>query len=429
MNFEIISIGTELLLGQIVNTNARDISLMLSELGMNVYYTTVVGDNPERLKEALEIASSRADGIITTGGLGPTRDDLSKETIAEFCGLKCVTHEESKRRLIERFKSQNRHMPESNLKQADMPEGCIVLENNNGTAPGAIIESDKAIIIMLPGPPSEMKPMLYESVRPYLEKKADSVIRSKVLRVFGVGESAAEEKVAELIANQTNPTIAPYAKTGEMEFRLTAKAKDAEEAESLLSPFEQKVRDILGDYVYAEGEDTSMQQTVVELLRKNNKTVAFAESCTGGLVAKKVTDISGASECFGCGFVTYSNEQKHERLGVKNETLGKFGAVSPQTALEMCRGAKEKANADIGIGITGIAGPGGGTEEKPVGLVYVGICSEEVHAVYKLNLAGSRDMVRERTSLYALDLVRRNLLGILRVKSGDEHILDMDYIW
>ena len=410
MNFEIISIGTELLLGQIVNTNARDISQLLSELGMNVYYTTVVGDNPERLSEALEIAAGRADGIITTGGLSPTKDDLSKETIARFCGLKCVTHEESKRKLIEIFEKQGRYMPKNNLKQADMPEGCIVLKNEFGTAPGAIIETDKATIIMLPGPPSEMKPMLLNEVRPYLEKLADSVIRSKVLRVFGVGESAAEEKVNFLIENQTNPTIAPYAKTGEMEFRLTAKAETESEADRLLKPLEEKVREILGDCVYAEGENASMQETVVKLLREQGKTVTFAESCTGGLLAKKITEIPGSSECFNCSYVTYSNEQKEKILGVSHETLESYGAVSSQTALEMCRGAREAADADIAVSVTGIAGPGGGTPEKPVGLVYIGICADGLWESKKLLLNGSRNAIRERTSLYALDAVRRELI-------------------
>lgn len=429
MNFEIISIGTELLLGQIVNTNARDISQMLSELGMGVYYTTVVGDNPERLMEALEIASKRADGIITTGGLGPTKDDLSKETIAKFCGLKCVPDEESRRRLEERFAKQNRYMPESNLKQADMPEGCIILKNDCGTAPGAIVESDKATIIMLPGPPHEMRAMLKSGVRPYLEQRADSVIKSKVLKVFGLGESAAEEKVGDLIENQQNPTIAPYAKTGEMEFRLTAKAENEQKAEGMLIPLEKQVRDIIGEYIYGEGEEMTLQQKVVELLRKSGKTLALAESCTGGLVAKKITDVSGASECFECGFVTYSNEQKIKRLGVSADTLEKYGAVSPQTAYEMCRGAKENGGADIGIGITGIAGPGGGTPEKPVGLVYIGICTDKIHATCRLQLAGDRDVVRERTSLYALDLVRRSLIEKLETRADDERVLNTDYIW
>lgn len=428
MNFEIISIGTELLLGQIVNTNARDISQMLGELGMNVYYTTVVGDNPQRLKEALEIAANRADGIITTGGLGPTCDDLSKETIAEFCGVKCVPHEESRRRLEARFAKQNRYMPKNNLKQADMPEGCIVLDNDYGTAPGAVIESEKATIIMLPGPPFEMKKMLNEKVRPYLEKKADGVIRSKVLKVFGVGESAADEKLSELM-QQSNPTIAPYAKTGEMELRLTAKAEEAEKAEEMILPLEEKVREILGDYIYAQGEDETLQSTVVKLLIEKGKKVSFAESCTGGLLSKKITEIPGSSACMDCGFVTYSNEQKTKLLDVKPETLEKYGAVSKETALEMCKGAKEKSGADIGIGITGIAGPGGGSEEKPVGLVYIGICTDDMWAAVRLKLAGGRGMVRERASLYALDLVRRSLLGILKAPSDGDKCLDIDYIW
>lgn len=412
MNFEIISVGTEILLGQIVNTNARDISRLLSQLGMNVYYTTVVGDNPERLKEALSVAAKRADGIITTGGLGPTKDDLTKEVIAEFCGVKCVTHQESLERLTAYFKNRNKYMADSNLKQADMPEGCIVLENDFGTAPGAIIEGGPATIIMLPGPPSEMKPMLYNKARPYLEKMSDGVISSKVLRVFGVGESEAEEKVKHLIDNQTNPTIAPYAKVGEMEFRLTAKADSLQTANELLAPLETEVREVLGDFVYAEGEDATLQSTVVELLRKHNKTVTFAESCTGGLLAKKITEVPGSSECFNASFVTYSNNEKEKLLGVSSKTLEAYGAVSYQTALEMCRGAKAKASADIAVSVTGIAGPGGGTPEKPVGLVYVGICTDDVWEYKKLNLSGDRSAVREKTSLYALDAVRRYLINL-----------------
>ena len=419
MNFEIISVGTELLLGQIVNTNVRDISRMLSEMGFDVYFTTVVGDNPARLKSALELAGKRADGIITTGGLGPTGDDLTKETVADFCGLKCVTHEESLRRLKERFSSQGRRMPENNLKQAEMPEGCIVLDNDNGTAPGAIIETDRNVFIILPGPPQEMRPMLLDKVRPYLEKKADCIIRSKSLRVFGIGESATEEKLEDLMEAQTNPTLAPYAKTGEVELRITAKAKDKQSADELIKPMENSVRDILGDFIYAEGENANMQQTVVELLRSKKMTVTTAESCTGGLVSEKLTRIPGASECFHCGFVTYSDEQKRRLLGVNAETLEKYGAVSEQTALEMSYGARRNSGADIGISITGIAGPGGGSEDKPVGLVYMSICTETIHRSFCFQLAGNRDLIRERSSLYALDIVRRYLLGKL----------DADYIW
>ncbi len=419
MNFEIISVGTELLLGQIVNTNAREISRLLSELGFNVYYTTVVGDNPERLKQALAIAAERADGIITTGGLGPTGDDLTKETIAEYCGLSCVMHEESRKKLEMYFANRGQYMPENNLKQAEMPEGCIVLANDNGTAPGAIVETEKNVFIMLPGPPREMKPMLYDKVRPYLETKANCVIHSKSLRVFGMGESAIEEQLQELMQSMTNPTIAPYAKTGEVELRLTARAENVEEAETLLKPLEESVREVLGDFVYAEGEDADLQQTVVKLLSEKGLTVATAESCTGGLVAKKLTEVAGASECFHCGVVTYSNDQKERLLGVRHETLAAHGAVSEETALEMSKGVRESAQSDIGIGITGIAGPGGGSKEKPVGLVYVSICAEGVHKAYRLNLGGSRDVVRERASLYALDMIRRSVLGIL----------GSDYIW
>lgn len=419
MNFEILSVGTELLLGQIVNTNARDISQMLSELGMNVYYTTVVGDNPGRLKDALETAASRADGVILTGGLGPTKDDLTKETVAEYCGLSCVMHQESKRRLVERFQKMNRPMPESNWKQAEMPEGSIVLDNDNGTAPGAIVEYQGKVFIMLPGPPREMVPMLRDKVRPYLEQKADCVIHSRTLKVFGVGESAAEEQLKELIERQENPTIAPYAKTGEMELRLTAKADSVEEAETMLTPLDKDVRKILGDFVYAEGETATLQQTVVELLKQKKKTVSTAESCTGGLVAKKLTDVAGASNVFHCGFITYSNEKKEDLLGVSHETLMQFGAVSRETALEMSLGARLKSGADVGVSMTGIAGPGGGTQEKPVGLVYISISAENFHQAYCLQLAGDREMVRERTSLYVLDMIRRYLLGSLGA----------DYIW
>ena len=419
MNFEIISVGTELLLGQIVNTNARDISRMLSELGMNLYYTTVVGDNPQRLKDALNIAASRADGVILTGGLGPTGDDLTKETVAEFCGVPCVMHEESKRRLIERFRQMNRPMPENNFKQAEMPEGCIVLDNDNGTAPGAIIEHQGKAFIMLPGPPREMVPMLRDKVRPYLEKKANCVIHSKTLRVFGIGESAAEERLLPILEKQTNPTLAPYAKTGEMELRLTAKADTVEEAEKMLEPLERQVREILGDFVYAEGEDASLQKTVAELLLEQGMTVVTAESCTGGLVAKKLTDVSGVSGCYHCGFVTYSNEKKEKFLGVSHETLEQFGAVSRETALEMSRGAMIAGDGDIGVSMTGIAGPGGGSKEKPVGTVYISICAKDFHEAYRLQLAGDREMVRERTSLYVLDMIRRYLLGSLGA----------DYVW
>lgn len=412
MTFELLSVGTELLLGSIVNTNAQYLSRRLSELGFNVYYTTVVGDNPERLKSALRIAADRADAVITTGGLGPTVDDLTKETIAEYCGLKCVMDEDSRQRIIDRFSKGNMYMPESNFKQAEMPEGCIILKNDNGTAPGAVVESDSCIFIMLPGPPSEMKPMFDNKVMPYLEQFSDGVIRSKSLRVFGLGESAVDEMLGDIMNNATNPTVAPYAKTGQVELRITAKADTAEEAKALLAPMQEKIIEILGDKVYGTGIDNSMENVVVSVLRENGLTATCAESCTGGLIAEKLTRIPGSSECFNCGFVTYSNEQKTKLLGVNPETLERFGAVSEETALQMSKGARQAADADIAVAVTGIAGPGGGTDEKPVGLVYISICAKDLHKAFRFNLTGGRDTVRERASLHALDLIRRCALNL-----------------
>lgn len=412
MNFEILSVGTELLLGSIVNTNAQYLSRRLSELGFNVYYTTVVGDNPDRLKAALELAAGRADAVVTTGGLGPTVDDLTKETIADYCGIQCVLDEESKQRIIERFSKNHTEIPENNFKQAEMPEGCIILKNNNGTAPGAIIEGNDCTFIMLPGPPSEMKPMFDESVIPYLKKFSDGVIRSRSVRVFGLGESKVDEMLGDLMNESHNPTVAPYAKIGQVELRITAKSDTVENAKAMLAPMEQKIRGILGDRVYGTGIDNSLENVVVELLREKGLTATTAESCTGGMIAEKITRIPGSSECFGCGYVTYSNEQKMRLLGVESETLEKYGAVSEQTALQMSRGARETSGADIAVAVTGIAGPGGGSAEKPVGLVYISICTEHEHKAFKYNFAGNRDMVRERTSLYALDLIRRSVLGL-----------------
>jgi len=404
---EIIAVGTELLLGQITNTNAQFLSQKLSEVGVFCYFQTVVGDNPDRLKQALEIASARADVVITTGGLGPTADDLTKEIIAEFCGLDCVLDEQSLRLIEERFKRMNRCMAENNRKQAEMPQGSIILKNNHGTAPGSIVEHNDKIYIMLPGPPYEMKGMFNDHVFDYLAKKTDEIIFSKTLRVFGMGESDLEMKLGNIMQSE-NPTIAMYAKTGEVTLRLTTMAKTSDEAEKLIESLKIKVNEILGDMVYAEGEENSLQQTVVDLLKQHNLKVSFAESCTGGLISSKVTSISGASEVFDCGVVTYSNEQKTNLLGLSSEMLEKFGAVSREVAIAMAIGVRKLANSDIGVGVTGIAGPGGGTQEKPVGLVYIGICGMNSETdVMELNLTGGREIIRERTSMYALDMVRQ----------------------
>lgn len=407
MNCEIISVGTELLLGEIVNLDAQIISQGLSEQGINVFYHTVVGDNSERLKKALAIAKERAGIIITTGGLGPTADDLTKETIAAAFGKKLAMDEQQLVRLRQRMTTR---MTPNNEKQAVLPEGCTVLENDWGTAPGCAFEADGCHVIMLPGPPRECEPMFFKRALPYLESLRDGVIRSRYIKVFGMGESEMESKLSYLMDNLKNPTAAPYAKEGECLVRVTAKAPTEEEALALCEPVVREVCDVLGDVVY--GVDVqSLEQVVVDGLLKRRLTVALAESCTGGLIARRLTDVPGASGAFGCGLVTYSNEMKTQLLGVSPETLAQHGAVSPETALEMARGARRVGHADIGVGVTGIAGPDGGTAEKPVGLFYVAISTAEGEQVIE---RVRKNATRERTRLYAsscaLDLIRRTVL-------------------
>lgn len=407
MNCEIISVGTELLLGEIVNLDAQTISQGLSEQGINVYYHTVVGDNPERLRQALAIAKERADMIITTGGLGPTADDLTKETIAAAFGKKLVMDPVQQKRLHERMGAR---MTPNNEKQAVLPEGCTVLENDWGTAPGCAFEADGCRVIMLPGPPRECAPMFRERVLPYLESLHEGVIRSRYIKIFGMGESEMESRLSYLMDRLQNPTAAPYAKEGECLVRVTAKAPTEAEAYAMCEPVVQEVCEVLGNVVY--GVDVqSLEQVVVEGLRKRGMTAALAESCTGGLIARRITSVPGASEVFGCGLVTYSNEMKMQLLGVSPETLAAHGAVSPETAIEMARGARKVGRADVGVGVTGIAGPGGGTAQKPVGLFYAAISTPQGEQVIERQ---RRNSTRERVQLYAsscaLDLIRRTVL-------------------
>lgn len=407
MNCEIISVGTELLLGEIVNLDAQTISQGLSEQGINVYYHTVVGDNPERLRQALAIAKERADMIITTGGLGPTADDLTKETIAAAFGKKLVMDPVQQKRLHERMGAR---MTPNNEKQAVLPEGCTVLENDWGTAPGCAFEADGCRVIMLPGPPRECAPMFRERVLPYLESLHEGVIRSRYIKIFGMGESEMESRLSYLMDRLQNPTAAPYAKEGECLVRVTAKAPTEAEAYAMCEPVVREVCEVLCDVVY--GVDVqSLEQVVVEGLRKRGMTAALAESCTGGLIARRITSVPGASEVFGCGLVTYSNEMKMQLLGVSPETLAAHGAVSPETAIEMARGARKVGHADVGVGVTGIAGPGGGTAQKPVGLFYAAISTPQGEQVIERQ---RRNSTRERVQLYAsscaLDLIRRTVL-------------------
>ncbi|NLK37654.1 MAG: competence/damage-inducible protein A [Epulopiscium sp.] len=409
MQAEIIAVGTEILLGDIVNTNAQFLAQELASLGIDVYYQTVVGDNPKRLEDTLFHAFSRADLVITTGGLGPTEDDLTKETGAKYFNEKMKLDERALGRIKKYFDKTGRIMTENNVKQAYVPENAIVLYNDNGTAPGILIEKNNKIMVMLPGPPKEVIPMFTEQVKPYLSKKQEYTFISRVLRVANVGESAMEMQVKDIIHRQENPTVAPYAKGMESILRITAKAKNEEEAQELISPVAKEIYDVLGDAVYAEGE-TNLQTVVAKLLLEKNKTIATAESCTGGLLAASLVEYPGISKVFLDGVVTYSNESKKNRLGVKGETLEKYGAVSPQTAEEMAENVAKTAGTEIGIATTGVAGPDGGTAEKPVGLVYIGLCIGGRVMSKECRFAGSRERIRERAVYSALDWLRKELL-------------------
>ncbi|MDP4087691.1 MAG: competence/damage-inducible protein A [Bacillota bacterium] len=409
MKAEIMAVGTELLLGDIVNTNAQFIAKELAALGISVYRQSVVGDNAERLREAIQEGFKRADIIITTGGLGPTKDDLTKETASEYFGRSLVTHQESMEAIEDYFKKTGRSMTESNKKQAYFPEGAVILKNNNGTAPGCILEQDGKTIILLPGPPKEMIPMFKEGVVPYLEKLSDGVLVSKVLRICGIGESQMEEEIRHIIEGQSNPTVAPYAKENEVTLRITAKAAEKQEAEKLIVPVEESIRAILGKHIYGV-DDCTLEDVVGELLIEKGLTISTAESCTGGLIAGTLINYPGISAVLSHGLVTYSNEAKMQLLGVKQETLDKYGAVSEETAREMVQGLISLTGTRVGISVTGIAGPGGGTEEKPVGLVYAGLYIDGRVMVRKFNFAGNRQKVRNRTVVGVLDWLRREIL-------------------
>ena len=390
---EILCIGTELLMGDIVNTNAAYIAKEMAVLGINLYYQSVVGDNPKRLKESLELAFSRVDTVITTGGLGPTYDDLTKETIAEYFGQTLQLHQPSYDRLCEYFARTGRIMTDNNKKQAYMPEHCTVLENPNGTAPGCCIEQDGKTLIMLPGPPREMKPMFDHWAIPILLKDSDATLVSKNLYFFGIGESALESRLKDLMVNSLNPTVAPYAKTGEVMLRVTAKVQKPEEAEALMEPVLKRINEEAGIDIRIVDVD-NLQTAAVRILKRKGLHAAAAESCTGGLVAKRITEVSGASEVFECGITAYSNRIKQQVLHVNELTLQRYGAVSKEIAAEMAEGVRRLSGADIGVSVTGNAGPGA-SEGKPVGLVYVGISSKNYTNVIPLEIRRTDDDARE----------------------------------
>lgn len=410
MNAEIIAVGTELLLGDIVNTNGQFLAKELASLGINVYRQRTVGDNEERILGAFKDAFSDCDLIITTGGLGPTKDDMTKEMVCKFFNKELVLHRESFKYIEEYFERLGRPFSENNKKQALFPEDAEVLPNPNGTAPGAIIKgNDDKTIIILPGPPKEMKPMFNNYVKPYLKKLSDGILYSTVLRLFGIGESHMAECLDDIIEGQTNPTVAPYAKEMDVTLRITAKADNEKQASKLIEPMEKEIRNRLNEYIYGEG-DTTLEDEVAKLLIAKHKTISLAESCTGGMVSSMLVNYPGISEVFLEGAVTYTNEAKMRTLKVKKETIDRYTAVSEKTAIEMAEGIAKRTGSDIGISITGIAGPGGETEDQPVGLVYIGIYNEGKVRAEKLNFQGNRSQIRSRAALNTLNFIRKELI-------------------
>ena len=410
MTVELISVGTEILLGNIVNTNAAYLSEQCARLGLSCFYQTVVGDNEERLSAVFRTAFERSDVVILSGGLGPTQDDLTKETVAKVLGRQMILDEASKKSIQEYFAKRRIELTENNWKQAMVPEGAIVVANANGTAPGIIVEEGSKRVILLPGPPNELISMFEKSIYPYLSKTEPGIIYSRTVKLCGIGESKAETMVADLIAEQGNPTIAPYAKTGEVHLRITAKAETEKEAKKLLKPVIKELKNRFGIHVYTTDENVTLEQAVVELLLANHLTVTTAESCTGGLLSAKLINVPGVSEVFKHGHVTYSNKAKHKLLGVKKPSLGKYGAVSETVAKEMVKGAAVSSKADVAVAITGIAGPDGGSEEKPVGLVYIGcsVCGRV--KVKEYHFSGNRNKIRENSVIAALTLMRQCIL-------------------
>jgi len=409
---EIISVGTELLLGQIVDTNAAYLSKLLPEFGIDLHYRVTVGDNESRLSEALRLALSRADVVFTIGGLGPTQDDLTKETVAHIVGDEMKLDEECASHLRAFFAARGIEMPQTNLKQAMVPGRGKTLSNPLGTAPGAAFETeDGKVVIVLPGPPREFVSMVDERVAPYLRErvgKAPGVIRSRVLRLAGIGESSVEDRVKHLLSG-TNPTVAPLASPGEVHLRITAKAASSAEAEAVIDEMDARLVSTLGDRVFGR-DDQTLERVVVESLIARKLTLAIAESCTGGLVADRITDVPGCSATFVVGVVSYSDEAKKDLLGVPEQLLASHGAVSEEVARAMAEGVRMALGADVGLSTTGIAGPTGATATKPVGLVYMALATAGGTAAQRHQFAGGRTDVKLRASQAALDMLRMSLV-------------------
>ena len=414
MHAEIIAVGTEILLGQIVNTNTRLVGQVLADLGIDVYYQTVVGDNEVRMRAAIDLAAKRSDLVILTGGLGPTKDDLTKQVVAAYLGKQLVEDEAAMLKIKRHFEISQRKMTANNRLQALYIEGSKPLANETGLAVGDFYQAEQGPdFMLLPGPPSELRPMLFKVALPLLKQayRQDQILSSRVLRFFGIGESQLASQLDDLIENQTNPTIAPYAKDNEVTLRLTASAKNEQEAQALLDGLESKIAKRCGQYLYGYGDDNSLAQVVMTKLREKHLTITAAESLTGGQLQAALTSIPGASQAFMGGFVTYANYAKEKLLAIPAEVIDKHGSVSEQTAILMAEQAKQKLGADVGVSLTGVAGPDS-LEGQPVGTVWIGIAyRNKAGYAQKFHFPRQRKYVQARAVLTALDLVRKELLS------------------
>ena len=405
---EILSVGTELLMGQIANTDAQYLSRRLGELGVALYRHTTVGDNPGRVKEALREALGRCDIVITTGGLGPTEDDLTKEMVAEYFGLPMELHEPSLEEILSYMARLGRTMTPNNRKQAYFPAGAIIMPNLCGTAPGCIVEQDGKAVAVLPGPPRELKDMFDRQLAPYLARRSGMHIESKFLRTFGIGESSLETMLIDLF-HSDNPTLALYCGPGEVQARISARAETVEQANALIEPLEREILARVGDAFYGYGVENSVPNAALELLIKRGETVCFAESCTGGRMASSVIDCAGASNAVKESYITYAEEAKMRVLGVKPETLAEHTVYSAECAREMAEGAKRVSGADWAVSSTGIAGPDGGTEKTPVGTVFIGVAGPDGTEVKEFHFRGNRDWVRTLAAVNGLNMLRLRL--------------------
>ncbi len=407
---ELISVGNELLMGKVVNTNAAFLAEQCTALGLSCQYQTTVGDNADRLKDLVKLAMGRADIVILAGGMGLTKDDITKEACADLLGRKLATDAATEERIKEYYKKIGKKPSDNAWKQAKVPKDAIVLQNSIGTAPGVILEEDKTTMILLPGRPEELIPMFRDGVMPYLASRQIAAMESQTVKIVGVTEGEVAQAIDDLMDEEQNPMIAAYAKTGEIHLVVTARAEDEKKAKKLLKPVIKELKMRFNEHIYSTEPDVTLEQSLVELLITNNLTVSTVESCTGGLLAGRIINVPGVSEVFKMGHITYSNKAKRKIIGVKRSTLDKYGAVSEPVAREMAKGGIAMAKTDVSVAVTGVAGPTGGTEDKPVGLVYIGCCVKGKTTVREYRFSGDRDKVRRYAVAAALVLMRECVL-------------------